>query len=1452
MLRVLSPFLFLAALAPSCLRAAENPRPIKLLFLGDNGHHEPAVRFRQFLPSWTNRGIDVTYTDKVTALNAKTLADYDGIIVYANTTAIAPDQEQALLDFVASGKGLIALHCASYCFLNSPKYVELVGAQFSKHGTGTFRTQFTASDHPILRGFGGFESWDETYVHTKHNETNRTVLEYRVDGATKEPWTWVRTHGRGRVFYTAWGHDRRTWGHPGFQNLIERGIRWATGGDPSAAGDYRGDPAFPIPAMTPRRTDVAAFEYLDVGKSIPNYTPGRDWGAKGEAHSKMQKPLSPEESLKHIVTPQGFHAELFVTEQQLGGGKPICMTWDERGRLWVALTTDYPNQLQPPMRGRDRIVICDDSDGDGRADAVTVFAEGLSIPSGMLCVRGGVLVFDAGQTVFWKDSDGDGKADIRKVEFGTWSLPDTHGGPSNMQYGLDNWVWAMQGYNRSVLRVGGETHTFRQGFFRFRSDGSKLEFLRSTDNNTWGLGLSEEGLVFGSTANRCPSVFMPIPNRYYEGVRGWTPELTLRMISDTHLFKPITKKIRQVDQFGGYTAAAGHALYTARNYPQEYWNRTAFVCEPTGHLVGAFVLRRDGSAYQSKNPFNLLASDDEWTSPTMAEVGPDGNVWVIDWYNFIVQHNPTPQGFKTGKGAAYETELRDKKHARIYRVVYDGAKKTDRFTLAGASPQKLVETLKHDNMFWRKQAQRLLVERGERDVVPALIAAAKDQNVDEIGLNAGVIHALWAMHGLGVLDGSHADATDVALQSLRHPSAGVRRNALQVLPRHVRSVEMIVSANVVQDGDSQVRLAALLALADQPASPMAVVAIAQAMNDPSNIDDRGIQDAAICAAATNAPQFLQAAARIPSPSSKLIEACAIVAGHYARSGPTDSVGALFEVLEAAPVGVVNAVVRGLASGWPSASKPLLDSNFEQMIEKLIERLEPARRGELVKLAVAWGCRRFDKYLIEVAKALLERVRDSGRSTVERLAAARELIAQRPADAETVQNLLDLVSSRLPPELAVGLLQSVSASEASGVDKRILSRLDEWTPGQRSAAINILLGRPDWTRALLDAGRAKKIALADLSLVQRQSLSEHPDAGIREQARDWLKQGGGLADPDRQKVLESLLGIVKEKGDVAAGKKVFLAQCAKCHVHGGEGERIGPDLTGMAVHPKEHLLAEIVDPNRSVEANYRSYVVRTKKGTVLTGLLAGESRTSIELFDAEGKKASLRRDELDDIAASGKSLMPDGIEKLINRTELTDLLEFLTQRGRYLPLPLAKAATSISTRGMFFAEESRAERLVFADWKPKTVEGVPFHLIDPIGERVPNVVLLYGPHGTQAPKMPKSVTVPCNAAAKSIHILGGISGWGFPLGEKGSVSMIVRLHYADNQTEDHPLRNGEHLADYNQQVDVPGSSRAFNLRGRQVRYLSVSPQRSAVIERIELVKGPDATAPIVVAITVETP
>ncbi len=821
-------------LAAKQANAAEpEAKPIKVLFLGDVGHHVPLERAKQLIPVLLRRGIQCVYTDSMDDLNPATLGRYDALLVYANIDKIEPNQAKALLDYVASGHGFVPLHCASYCFRNNPEVVALIGAQFKSHTTGTFRCTTIAPDHPVMKGFKGFESWDETYVHTLHNEKDRIVLEKREE----EPYTWVRTHGKGRVFYTAWGHDQRTFGNPGFADLVERGIRWATGDD--------------HPAETiAKRPETAPLEYVD--QKVAYYRPP---GSPIEKWNQMQKPLSAAESMKHMIVPGGFEVKLFASEPQIK--KPICMAWDERGRLWVAETMDYPNELQPEGEGHDRITICEDTDGDGVADKFTVFADKLSIPTSIAFYAGGIIVQQAPDTLFLKSSKGDDHADIRKKLITGWGTGDTHAGPSNLAYGLDNWMWGMVGYSSFKGTVGSKNHEFHMGFYRFKPDGSMLEFIRSTNNNTWGFGVSEEGIIFGSTANNNPSDYMPIANRYYEAIRGF-PAATLSPISDSPRFLPITEKVRQVDVHGGYTAATGHQLYTARRYPKEYWNRTAFVAEPTGHLIGTFELTPRGADFRSHNPTNLFASDDEWTAPINADVGPDGNVWFIDWYNYIVQHNPTPQGYKTGRRGAYETELRDKRYGRVYRIVYNGpdGKPLPAFTLDGATPQKLVETLKNDNLFWRRHAQRLLVERGSKDVVPALIALVNDSTVDEIGLNVGAIHALWTLQGINALDGSDPAALAAVVGAIKHPSAGVRRNAVAVLALTPVPVEKILEARLLDDADAQVRLATLLTLADMPASDVAGRAIAAMIQKPVNSSDHWIVDAATAAAARHSAGFL--------------------------------------------------------------------------------------------------------------------------------------------------------------------------------------------------------------------------------------------------------------------------------------------------------------------------------------------------------------------------------------------------------------------------------------------------------------------------------------------------------------------------------------------------------------------------------------------------------------------
>ena len=814
------------------------PRKIEVLFLGHNSTHHNSEKNLPILASaLANKGINFTYTTSTSDLNKRFLSKFDALIIYANHDSITIEQESALLDFVDGGKGFLPIHCASWCFHNSEKFVELVGAQFKFHGTGIFTAEIANDQHPITMGLESFESWDETYVHHKHNQ-DRTVLMERVDSTGREPWTWIRNHGKGRVFYTASGHDQRTWDNPGFQELIFRAILWTVGDKVKALWE---------------QMEFPDHQY-EVADYIANYE-------KREQPLMLQKPFNQIDSEKFIQVPQEFELEIFATEPDIIN--PISLNWDEKGRLWVIETVDYPNQVIDNGKGNDRIKICEDTDGDGKADRFTVFADGLNIPTSLVFSNGGVIVSAAPDFLFLKDTDGDDKADLKEKLISGWGTYDTHAGPSNLKYGFDNNIWGTVGYSAFEGVVDGQSHKFSQGIYRFEPGITDFEFVTSTSNNTWGLGFSETFDVFASTANNAHSWYLGIPDRYLRNTNG-IPKIGSKKIAGYYAFHPITQNIRQVDVFGGFTAAAGHNLYTARSFPKEYWNRMALVCEPTGNLLAKGALIKHGAGFVLEDQWNLLASSDEWVSPVHAEVGPDGAVWVADWYNFIIQHNPTPTvergGFQAenGKGNAHVNPHRDRSFGRVYRIVYKDAPRYQTIKLNPNNSDQLLDELANDNLFWRLTAQRLLVEKGQQDVVPQLIKLVQNVKVDELGLNGAAIHALWTLHGLGVLNGNNSSATEAAIKALNHPAAGVRKAAIQVLSKQASTVKPVLASGILNDSDPHTKLAALLGVSEFPPDRQAGVELYELSKREDIVQDLWLSQALLIAAEAHRDGFLQA------------------------------------------------------------------------------------------------------------------------------------------------------------------------------------------------------------------------------------------------------------------------------------------------------------------------------------------------------------------------------------------------------------------------------------------------------------------------------------------------------------------------------------------------------------------------------------------------------------------
>ena len=987
--------------------------------------------------------------------------------------------------------------------------------------------------------------------------------------------------------------------------------------------------------------------YRQSPHPMPNYLAGQRWGTEGEKITQMQEPLPPARSAERIVLRQGFQADLWAADPQIL--KPISMAFDERGRLWIAETVDYPNELQKPGEGRDRIKICEDTDGDGKADKFTVFADKLSIPTGLCHANGGLIVIEGGQTLFLRDTDGDDKADERKVLFKGWSMGDTHATASNIRYGHDNWIWGVVGYSGFEGEVGGKRVKFGMGVFRFKPDGSALEFIRSSNNNTWGLGLTEDGLVFGSTANGNAAWYMPIPNRYYEAVNGWSAA-RMESIADNQLYHPIAKNVRQVDWHGKYTAGAGSALYTARSFPKDYWNRVSFVTEPTGHLIGQFRFEGSGADFKATNEMNFLASDDEWFSPIMAEVGPDGALWVLDWYNFIIQHNPVPNGFQNGKGNAYETPLRDKTHGRIYRVTHRNGQAAAKADLSGRDTARWLTALGSPVMEIRLQAQRRLVEAQDRAVIPELVGMAADVSADELNLNPRALHALWTLHGLGASGSAPKSA-------LRHASAAVRRAAVMTLPAEGWTADDWRQL-LVNDTDAQVRLAALLAVADR-GNTASILPLFEAFQNPRTTSDPWLKDAAIAAAARHDHAFLTSCLVAAPSSPGAIEVMRAVARHHAATEPNAL--KLTLAAAAAPASVSAAILEGINAGWPSQRIPQISADEATRLRAAVAKVPDAGKVALMQLATLWG--RADLVADQipgVSGRLVQALSRADATDAERIDAARRLMAIADSK-DSVVAILGQIGTLSPPPLANGLIGTLGVSRIPETATAILARWPELSPASRRTATALLLRRKWWADALLGAVGAGALAAGDIGRDHWSQLVGHSDQGVAAKARSLQKAGPAKSSAAMQTLITQLQPVVLKAGKADHGREVFEKNCIACHAMGGKGGRIGPELTGIGARPKAEILTEILDPNRSVEANYKLWTVTQKDGESLSGRLDAETVTSVEILDTTGAKHVIQRSAIAKLESSGQSIMPGGFEQLPPQ-DLTDLLEFLATAG----------------------------------------------------------------------------------------------------------------------------------------------------------------------------------------------
>lgn len=752
---------------------------IKAIFISGGGPttdsgHNGRINHHKLIPHFLRNNIELTYTSDKDDLNPETLAKYDVAILYLSAPNDKPERVKALIDFVEKGGGFVGVHNTCGAFDGDPSFVSLIGGEFKGHGSGWFTANHVKGmeDHPALGGIPEFLTWDETYVHKNLND-DRTDLQTRDDKGRAEPWTWIRNQGKGRVFYTAHGHNNIVWDNRFFQKMITAATIWTSN-----------------KTVSPNK-DIPILTYIDdLNNDLHNHEGRKD-------PQMIQEQISPQESANCLVLEDGFEAQLIAHEPDIVN--PIDITWDDRGRMFVAETVEYPTI--PQGKGKDRIRICEDTDGDGVMDKFTTFAEGFKLHTGICWVNGGIILAQAPHMYFLKDTDGDDKADVIKQINTGWGLGDLHGGPNNLKYSFDNYIYGCIGGGGHVDENGG--NRFSAGIWRMDVDGSNFTPISNLGDNSWGLGFSEDFEIFASSANKGPAKHIYAPYPYFNAVG--LKKSPANPIFDHWTFYPLTIT-RQGDQFGGYTAGSNFDIYTARSFPEKYWNKAGFIGGPTGKLLGQYFLEPDNQgSYRARNGESLVASFDEYTAPIKGITGPDGQLYMLDWHNLIMLH-----------GGEMQNPLRDKTHGRIYRITHKDGKPNKVLDLSKANTATLVDTFNNQNLFWRMMAQQKIVQQKRMDAIPLLIEMAKSKEIVDLDSNPAVIHALWSLHGLGQLDGSNSEALKVAQEALQHRSAAVRKNAVRVLPPTEESTKLLTA--MLNERDANTLRHILLTLSIMPPS----------------------------------------------------------------------------------------------------------------------------------------------------------------------------------------------------------------------------------------------------------------------------------------------------------------------------------------------------------------------------------------------------------------------------------------------------------------------------------------------------------------------------------------------------------------------------------------------------------------------------------------------------------
>ncbi|HEY1784404.1 MAG TPA: PVC-type heme-binding CxxCH protein [Pirellulales bacterium] len=985
--------------------------------------------------------------------------------------------------------------------------------------------------------------------------------------------------------------------------------------------------------------------------------------ALSPARLSADPPLTPAAELATFrLADENLTIELVAAEPAVIS--PVALAWDSGGKMYVAEMEDYP--VGP---GKGRIRLLEDRDHDGRYETASVFADGISFPTSVLPSRGGLLVAAAPDILFLKDTDGDGRADRREVLLTGFGEGNQQLRVNGLTWGADNWIYGANGRSDGEVRrpqdAPEKAVSIRGRDFRFRPDGSQFQAV--TGHSQFGLGRDDWGERFASWNT------IPIRHALLEPpVLDRNPQLAdiaNRDIADptdnnrVYAISPAPQTFN-AEPTDFYNALCGLTIFRGDALGPDYVG-DALVCESLRNLIHRRKLVPDGPSFVSKRAVpdrEFVASSDPWFHPVFLTTGPDGALYVADFYRRWVEHpewlgaNPSRDAIDWREGAAHGRIWRVRRESRIPRWV-DANPYTRPDRLERAIRSQLVSDLSDSNGWQRDTAQRLLVEKHATDMAGNLERAAANGKAIPVGR----LNALWTLDGLDALDAKTlrialADAApQVRRQAVRLASAQLAAGSTKTPAADATALRSALLAAAADD-DSAVRFEVALAIGtlDGPDKDAAVARLAAA-GGGSNWDALALQLALGRSAWTFLTSQIDAHPKLlktpDADRQTLLDNLALLVG---RKRDDAELAACLELLAAnatapnaaGPLAILAGLSQGLSETGTSVRQMRAELSAARNEASTTEKSSPTDKPSAAVAAALAGLPK-----------LLERAQQVSRDSDAPLAERRRAIAvlSHCGAAADPAELAALLAADEPPELSSAAADCLARLADAPLAERLFAESSRYTTATRRALQNAALRSPVTTAALLSALEAGTIVPLELDAAVRDLLVRLPDDALRERAAKLL---AASVPADRLRVLEQYAGAVKLTGDRDHGGRLVAQHCLACHQIQARGRRLGPDLSGIGSQPKEQLLVSLLDPSRQVSPDYLAYTLVTTDGQILSGLVANETPHSVTLRRTEGTDEIVPRANVEVLKVSGKSLMPEGFEQKLSPQDVADVLDFL--------------------------------------------------------------------------------------------------------------------------------------------------------------------------------------------------